>query len=360
MKILFDYQIFAQQEYGGVSRYYIELKQQLEKNKDCFVDIKVLFPKNKYLAKELHRRIFPSKNKYWNLFVELINKVYNLTFCVINKYDIVHLTWNARYLNSFCKGKLVVTIHDMIHELLIKDATIEIRNKKKAIEDSSLILTISNSTKKDILNIYPYIDENKIKVVYLGTTHLPEAQKPASIIMPDNYLLYVGKRGSYKNGYIYMSCIDELLMKKDDLYFIFVGGEIWNEAEKRLIEKHADRIIQLHVSDEELSYLYQNAIAFVYPSLYEGFGLPILEAFDNNCPVICSNTSSLPEVGGDAALYFEPTQKKELIDQIMRVINDLDLRNEMIKKGVERTKYFTWENTAKEIYEIYKAISSGT
>ncbi len=358
MKVLFDYQIFTQQEYGGVSRYYIELKQELGKNKDCFIDIKVLFPKNKYLEKKLHRRTFPLKNKYWNLFVEIINKVYDLLLCIFHKYDIVHLTWNARYLNNVCKGKLVVTIHDMIHELFMKNATIEIRNKKRAIEDSTLIITISHSTKKDILNIYPYIDENKIKVVYSGTTHLPKAKKPTSIIIPDNYLLYVGKRENYKNGYFYMNCIDELLMKKDDLYFIFVGGEIWNKEESELVKKHADRVIQLQVTDAELAYLYQNAIAFVYPSLYEGFGLPILEAFDNHCPVICSNTSSLPEVGGDAALYFEPTEKKELIDQIMKIINNPDLRNEMIKRGVERTKLFTWENTAKEIYEIYKILSS--
>lgn len=360
MNILFDYQIFAQQEYGGVSRYYIELKQELEKNKDCFIDIKVLFPQNKYLEKELHRRTFTSKNKYWNLFVELINKVYDLILCIFHKYDIVHLTWNARYLNDVCKGKLVVTIHDMIHELFMKNATIEIRNKKRAIEDSTLIVADSYSTKNDILSIYPYVDEEKIKVVYLGTNHLPLPKKPIGISLPKNYLLYVGKRDGYKNALFYMTCIEKILVNNHNLYFIFAGGGSWSKEEQDFVDKFGDRILQLQVSDAELAYLYQNAIAFVYPSLYEGFGLPILEAFDNQCPVICSNTSSLPEVGGDAALYFAPTAEKELIDQIMKIINNPDLRNEMIKKGVERTKLFTWENTAKEIYEIYKTLSGET
>ena len=157
-----------------------------------------------------------------------------------------------------------------------------------------------------------------------------------------------------------MTCIEKILVNNQDLCFIFVGGGSWSEEEQVIVDKFGDRVLQLQVSDAELAYLYQNAIAFVYPSLYEGFGLPILEAFDNQCPVICSNTSSLPEVGGDAALYFAPTAEKELIDQIMKIINKPDLRNAMIKKGVERTKLFTWENTAKEIYEIYKTLSGET
>lgn len=357
MRVLFDYQIFVQQEYGGVSRYYIELKKELEKYRDFKIDIKVLFPRNVYLRQEQNKRIYALKNQYLRLGIEIVNKIFNMILCLVNRYDIVHITWNSRYLNRLCKKKLIVTIHDMIHELYMKEDKVEIRNKRRAIEDATLILAVSNSTKRDILKIYPYIDEKKIRIIYHGTNHLPIAEAPVGIEIPEKYLLYVGKKEGYKNGLFFINCIDDLLALKNDLYFIFIGGGDWNEEERAVINKYSDRVIQMQVSDAELAYMYQNALAFVYPSLYEGFGLPILEAYDNNCPVVCSNTSSLPEVGGDAALYFDPTDKKEMIAQIMKVINDPFLKKEMIKKGLERTKIFAWENTAKEIYAAYKSVA---
>lgn len=356
MKVLFDYQIFTSQEYGGVSRYYMELKNELEKINGIQIDIKPLFPRNRYFQKKYHRKIYISKNKNWILFTEILNKMYNFLLCLINRYDVVHITWNARYLNRLCKSKLIVTVHDMIHELYMEDAVIEIRNKKRAIEDSAIIVADSYSTKNDILRLYPYIDEKKIKVVYLGTNHLPAAQKPSSVLLPAKYILYVGRREGYKNGMFYIKSIPRLLQMEPDLHFVFVGGERWNSSEEKLVDQYRDRIVQLQVSDAELAYIYQNAAAFVYPSLYEGFGLPVLEAFDNKCPVICSDTSSLPEVGGKAALYFDPLDMEDMIKQVMKVLDSEELQSEMIKKGQERVKTFTWEKSAQEICDIYRSL----
>jgi len=115
-------------------------------------------------------------------------------------------------------------------------------------------------------------------------------------------------------------------------------------------------IRQINVSDESLAMLYSRAKAFVYPSLYEGFGIPVLEAFTCGAPVILSNRSSLPEVGGDAAVYFEPDNVESLETAIRSIVNNSEVRNEMVQKGFERAKIFSWNNTAKKTIETYKKV----
>lgn len=357
MRVFYDYQIFVSQKYGGVSRYFIELWNGLDKlNQNTEIYTKVCFAQNEYYCKKKNVRQAEYKNEMLKNLVDYFNKVVNV-FCVsFGKYDIIHQTWSAHYGNRFCKGRLVTTIHDMIHELYLPELKHEIENKKRAIFDSDMIIAISESTKRDILSFYPEIPESKIEVVYHGTNHLPTPQKPNGFVLPEHYILFVGQRKFYKNGDVAFLCMEKLLQKYTDLKMIFVGGGTFSDDEVTRMRNLGiyDAVSQVNVSDSELAYLYQNACCLIYPSLYEGFGFPILEAFDNNCPVICSNTSSMPEVAGEAALLVDPENADEICSCVSRIMNEPSTRERLIEKGRERVKMFTWEETARKTKKVYE------
>lgn len=358
MKILFDHQIFCLQQYGGVSRYYMELAYELNKNKDISIDIPVLFSKNQYLADQRNSKCCVVNNRWVDRLIKLINRGY--TICRLNTktYDIVHPTWHAPYIIPFARGKLVITIHDMIHEIYGPYNSKDIKNKKRSIYCSDAIIAISENTKNDILRFYPDISPDKISVIYHGTNHLPDSKKPKGISIPDKYILFVGKREEYKNAEILIKAVSDVVRENKDIVLFMAGGGGFKKEELELIKalKMERNIIQADISDAELAYLYRNAICFIYPSKYEGFGFPLLEAFDNECPVISSNASCLPEVGGEAALYFDPDDQKELCTHIKAMIDNEELRKDYISRGKKRSKFFSWEKTAEQTLDLYRRI----
>ena len=303
--------------------------------------------------------------------LEIYNS-YNYSDLVGAKADVYHFPY-SRYIPMNINGPTVVTVHDIIpvieefnyccsenHILEFKN-TIDFIKKRKDI----YIAVNSTCTKTDLIN-YSNINPDRIFLTPLGFCSQKVSQNQIDDILlkfgiDSPYILYLGALDPRKGIDILLSAFDKI--KEKGVKLVIAGSTastpFFDVSDKlNLCSRKNDIIFTGYVSEIEKNCLLSGAEIFIFPSLYEGFGLPILEAFDNHCPVICSNTSSLPEVGGDAALYFDPTEKKELIDQIMKIINNPDLRNEMIKMGVERTKLFTWENTAKEIYEIYKTLSS--
>lgn len=363
MKIMHDYQVFFSQEYGGVSRYHIELIKELNRINDTPVSVSVLCTHNQYLSDLINKpkMVYSSNEALRKVQMKIERYTGILKSCYeVHQNDIVHLTWTSPYLNQLAKGKIIVTIHDMIHEIFWSEKPEyqnEIENKKKAIYESSAIIAISKNTKNDILRFYPDIPEKKITVVYHGTNHLPHAEK-LKISLPDRYFLYVGRRDSYKGADFLINSIASILIENSELKLLFVGGGPFSEEENDTLKSLglADSVIQMNVSDAELAFIYQHAICFIYPSLYEGFGFPILEAFDNDCPVICTKASSLPEVGGDAALYYENGDFGSLIELIKLMLNDDELRYNCIIKGRGRVKAFTWERSAYETYQVYKNV----
>lgn len=360
MKIMFDHQMFIAQRVGGVSRYHIELKKGLEKIPGVCVDIPVLLSDNVYLLetqKKIERRIY--RSNFLKKVCGKINRISSIITIILKEYDIVHPTWYSKVNLYPHKGKLVITIHDMIQEIFESDFDAATRERKKqAIYSADGIIAISENTKKDILRLYPDVPEEKIRVIYHGTNHLPLPQKPNQFDVPQKYILYVGQRGTYKNAKFVMKALADTFEKNSDLHLVFVGGGPFDAAEKALIKELSleNQIMQKTVSDAELAYLYSKAICFVYPSIYEGFGFPILEAFDNNCPVVCSNASCLPEVAGEAALYFNPQKQEELKEKVEEFLSDDGLREKYIAKGAERVKKFTWEKTAQETKAFYDEI----
>ena len=149
-----------------------------------------------------------------------------------------------------------------------------------------------------------------------------------------------------------------MLRKNIGIKLLFVGGGTFKERKVNLLDSLGllDSVVQMNASDAELAYIYQHAICFIYPSYYEGFGFLILEAFDNLCPVICNSSSSLPEVGGDAALYYEKEDSKKLLEFIELMMYDYEKKTKCITKGKNRVRIFTWEKCAYETYQVYQKL----
>ena len=358
MKILFDYQILTSQKYGGVSRYHCEIKKQFDKVKGVKCDVPVLFSKNIYFEEAFGIKRIEKYASGVSRFIRRANQIYTKLMCSKGKYDIIHPTWYDPYLISSCsKSKLVITIHDMIYEIYPGLFSAEmIENRKKYILAADKIIAVSQNTKKDILRFYPEVDQAKIEVVYESAT---VAKRTDSIMnIPENYILYVGSRFAYKNFDTFVDAMAKILKKYPEINVLCAGGGAFNADECELLKKFGveDQFKQLWMTDEQLNFAYQNAICFVYPSKYEGFGLPILEAMINMCPCVISNASCFPEVGEDSALYFDPSSSEDMANTVEKFCNDSQLRTAFIERGRLQAKKFSWEITATQILQIYTEV----
>jgi len=373
MKILYDFQAFSIQRFGGVSRYFYELMNHFGEDPDLRWELPIRCSDNEYLPnlkkmdgraegvtgpcqdflKGLNfrgkRRLYQWKNR--PLAIERIRA---------GEYDIFHPTFYDDYFLNYLPDKpFVLTIHDMIHEVypeffLPNDPTSN--RKKMLVQKAARIIAISETTKRDLINIFK-IPENKVTVIYHGNSLAADAKLTDSNLIKDLpvlYLLFIGARGGYKNFYFFLRAVSALLLANPELQVVCAGRSF--TAEENQFFKSlglTDSIKQYAVDDVRLAYLYQNAMAFVFPSLYEGFGLPVLEAFSRGCPVIMSTGGSLPEIGGDAAVYFDPKNSGSIREAVSRVISDEDIRKGLIQKGKTRANNFSWEKTARMTKQVY-------
>jgi glycosyltransferase involved in cell wall biosynthesis len=244
----------------------------------------------------------------------------------------------------------------MIHEIFIKNDAETLNNKKRLIESADGIIAVSECTKKDLLSFFPQINANKIKVIYHGCSINPNSSK--KIKLPEKYILFVGSRDNYKNATTLFEAMPDIIRNNKGIKLVCAGGGDFSKKEKETFASLSilDCVEQHNMTDEELSFAYSNAQAFVFTSKYEGFGIPILEAFNCRCPVVLANASCFPEIAQDAAIYFEPDNPQELSQKVREVINNDTLREELITKGTKRAKYFSWEKAARETLEYYKTV----
>ncbi|BAV07189.1 Glycosyltransferase involved in cell wall bisynthesis [Filimonas lacunae] len=382
MKILFDSQAFDMQRYGGVSRLYASLFEGLNNTKENLeYTIPIGQTNNAYLlsmpqfADEKYRvtglaAVKDFKGK--KALVKLLGKVdpnssYSKVVRELKKqeFDIFHPTYyNPYFLKYLGKKPYVLTVYDMIHELYPQYFKVDraAAFKKKVIPPATRIIAISEHTKQDLMRLY-HIPEDRVDVVHLGNSLQPVTEMPSGMpALPERYVLYVGSRAKYKNFEGFMKAVIPLLKADKSLHVIAAGGYSVNnnfsgdELAWFAKEGISEQLTQMSINDQKLAYLYQNALCFVFPSLYEGFGIPALESFACCCPAVLSTASSLPEVGGEAALYADPHNEEELRHQIASLINDQALRETMVAKGKERLKLFSWEQAAAKTIEIYKRI----
>lgn len=353
MRILFDHQIFSWQERGGISRYFVELQSELKKINRNKISNSILISNNIYLNQV--------SSRIWQLFpgiyipgktqlIKFIDKVFTKYTLKKGKYDIFHPTYYDDYFLSKLGNKpYVITVFDMIHELykddFSHDRTSEL--KKKVLSNAAHIITISQSTKDDLVKLLS-IPPKRITVTHLASSLDPDLFK--KVELPNRYILYVGDRDKYKNFNMLLASIEPIMKKDKKLHLVCVGGNS--------LAKQSSRIHFIRLNDRELTYAYAHALCLVVPSLYEGFGLPLLEAMQCGCPVASSSAPSLVEVGGSAALYFDPKNVSNMTKVISDLISDEKLRQKLIKVSRRRAKKFSWAKCAKETLAVYHKIMS--
>lgn len=368
MKIFYDHQIYSSQVYGGISRYFYELINHFADDEQIHPLLDVRFSNNYYihnlatLSPHYFLKSFNFRGK--NRILELINRMHTVSLVKKNEYDIFHPTFYNPYFLEYLNGKpFVLTVMDFIHEFYpeLPNAAGELASKKALIEKADRIISISQNTKNDLLKLYD-ISAEKVDVIHLAQSDLAAFGGNCSISFPEKFILFVGQRKYYKNFPVLLKAFSKISKEIPDYYLFCAGGGSFDQEELSLIEKSSvpNKVIQFNLSDYELKCAYQKAETFVFPSDYEGFGIPTLEAFANDCPVILSNASCFPEVGGNAAMYFEKNNAEDLSSKILELSSNKDLRKDFIFKGKERIKLFSWEKTATETIDVYKKVLTHT
>lgn len=366
MQIIYDHQIFSAQKYGGISRYFAELANHIADAEKA--QVRVISPVyvNAYLASRSPKvQVAGFKMpaiRFTGRIYRAINRALAGPLLSWFKPDLVHETYYASRPAKPRGHKIVLTVYDMIHELFpaefpANDSTP--RNKAAAVARADHVICISENTRRDLIKLLG-VPREKTSVVHLGVA-LQTGGARVDLPVRRPFLLYVGARGGYKN----FACLlrayaaSDRLMKDFDLR-AFGGGPI-NAKEAELIRQlriPPANVRQVQGGDDVLEGLYRRAAAFVYPSLYEGFGIPPLEAMSFDCPVICSNASSIPEVVGDAAMLFDPLSAEALGQALAVVVDDAGLRQALIERGRERIKIFSWEQCAHQTMVVYERVLS--
>ncbi len=372
MKIGIDARLYGSSA-KGIGRYVKELIENLEKTDS----------KNEYFI-FLNRRGFeeyqPQNKNFRKISVNIreysiFEQILWPRILMSYKLDYVHFPHFNVPLFYF--RPFVVTIHDLIHWQHSKEASTKsciLANLKKvifrmvvrsAVNRAKKIFVVSETIKKELLSEFK-ISSEKIIVTYEGaydTKDIFEDSKNINILnrVKSPYLFYVGNAYPHKNLYFlaksFLSATSQL---PEDLYLVLAGRKdyFYEQLEQKIKDLPDNEKIYLlgEVTDQGLSLLYQNALAYVFPSLAEGFGLPGLEAMANNLPVLASEIGPLPEVYGGAALYFDPKNENDLAEKIIKIYQDQKLRESLIAKGREQVKKYSWEKCARETLAVYNSL----
>jgi glycosyltransferase involved in cell wall biosynthesis len=360
MKVVFDHQIFSLQAFGGISRYVARLNEHLQMQGH---DAKILAPLhiNRHLNESTGRvgiRV-PCLPPEAAPFLSAANRMLVRLQGRALQPDIVHETYYTDLSMRLGAAAVVVTVHDMIHERLSgcfsrRDGTT--RRKMSAVLRADHVIAISQATKNDLCELFD-ISPEKVSVVYHGFDELPPSDRTVIAAGGRPFLLYVGQRRGYKNFEALLRAIGLCPILRSTHDVVAFGGPGLSTEELRKAEVFGirpDGLRHLGGDDSVLAACYRSAAAFIYPSLYEGFGLPPLEAMSCECPVLSSNTSSLPEVIGDAAEFFDPNDTESMAHAIKYVLSDADRRRQLVQAGLRRLRKFSWNKCAGQTVAAYE------
>lgn len=353
MNIVFDNIIFSLQRSGGISTVWKEFLIR------CFKH-----------TKQMHITCinYPNNNIYSNLDFNASNQVlYKKLKTPFSRYSPITIKNDSPFIFHSSYYRIcnnphainITTVHDFTYELFnhgIK-RIIHSWQKRNAILHSSYIICISENTKKDLRRFFPNIDPQRIFVVYNGVStdyHVLTSTEQENVSLPyksHEYVLFVGSRAKYKNFELTLQAIS-----RSELNLVVVGAHL-NEEEKKIIKRYFKNTSRVfctgHINNAKLNVLYNYALALIYPSIYEGFGIPILEAQKAGCPVIAYNGSSIPEVIGDTPLLMKETTTNEII-RCLSILSDNERRKQIIENGLKNAGRFSWEKMYNEIMNIYK------
>ena len=385
MKVLFDFQAFDMQTHGGVSRCFAEIYNH--KPADVDMTFAVLETGNTYLQQMGYPQAgtainnflggmkLPLKRLLYKLYYNCkyghpelwdrmprLNKYYTEQLLKSGDFDVFHPTFfDPYFLEYIGETPFVLTIHDMIPELYPKyypSNNEQIVAKKILVPKASHIVAVSERTRQDAIRILG-IPEDKISVVYHGadpTPYYPSVGPKYDF----EYILYVGERHMYKNFLGFCRDVIPVLRRHRELK-VFCTGKPFTDEELFFFDAFGmkERFVHAYIeTNKDMMDLYHNAVAFVYPSAYEGFGLPILEAYKADCPIMLNRASCFPEIAGDAAVYFTMGKEESDFEEQFETLYHLDSneREALLDKQRERLKLYSWEKSARELAAVYKKI----
>lgn len=316
----------------------------------------------------------PNKTSWWNYKVVKPSKLWTqiglpIHLITTSRKPDVFLTL-THYGPRFSRIPTIVSVMDLSYlhypQTFKKNDLYQLTKwTEYSVKKAKKVITISNSSKNDIIKYYKVRPE-KVKVVHLGLKNLsmnaPSEKDLKEFGVNQKFILFVGTLQPRKNISRLIEAFSRLPKEiSSDHQLVIIGKKGWlyedilSAPEKYNVK---DKVVFLdYISDEDLPNFYRKAEVFVLPSLYEGFGLPVLEAMRYGCPVITSSVSSLPEAGGDAAQYFEPEDVDDIKKSIEKVLTDRSLREKMIERGREHYKKFTWEKAAKEVLSAIEEVA---
>lgn len=264
------------------------------------------------------------------------------------------------------KEKSIIVVHDLIAFLFPgrhdrKATFLERLFLKRALRKAQYIICVSENTKKDLLKRFPWVKEKNVTVIHPAASEIFAEGIPDFELsefsdqkdLPEKFLLSVSTLEPRKNLATLVHVFQKLEKDFPDLHLVLVGHAGWHVHDfLSRVEKHPKIHLTGYLPEFDLAKMYRLAQAFVFPSLYEGFGIPPLEAMMSGCPVICSNSSSLPEVVGDSALTFSPTDEKMLEKHIRDLLENSTLKETLVGKGKEQAKKFSWKKSAEKLLKL--------
>ena len=349
MTLCYDNLVYSLQPFGGISTYWYELTQRMLKVKE--------FDLRFYETGREHQNVCRRKLNIAAQQVIRSNRAGILVerFLKLPAYPDPHL-FHSSYFRLPAKkrnARVVTTVHDFIHDIYFSGPRVWLHNrmKRSAILGSDLIITVSEHTKKDLLHFYPHLDETKVKVIYNGVSeNYHRLAAPLEVKRP--YFLFLGLRDVYKNFDFALDVVAD-----QPGYMLYVLGPPLNAQERAMLEQKLPRRYKVFTAVDEamLNELYNAAFCLLYPSEYEGFGIPILEAMRAGCPFIALNKSAIPEVAGDAGILLEAADLELARAAIRQIENH---RPALVNRGLQQSQRFSWERCFEQTYQAYQSLQS--
>lgn len=360
VRVSWDEQIFAIQPYGGISRMFAELAREFASGSVPDVELLPLSAPivNRFVLDDPRLSatldVTESPNPWISLAHYFTRRRRDLAA------DLIHNTFYLpRGLSRDSGDKRIVTVHDMIPELVphVRRRLDWLTLKKRYVESADHVICVSQATREDLVKVYGLIDA-PITVVHHGVDARFRPDVPKHDFLPERYVLFVGNRSHYKDADVLFRAFSEIARIDKDVSLLCVGGAGISPTESQQLMDLGirDRVSQRFLGDDSIVSAYAHAEVFVFPSHFEGFGLPALEAMASGVPTVLAGATSLPEVGGDAAVYFDPGDAVQLAGLLRDLLVDDGARVEMRRRGLARAMEFTWSRASEETAEVYRSV----
>jgi glycosyltransferase involved in cell wall biosynthesis len=365
MRILYDHQVFSLQNAGGASRYYYELMRSLAGASEVHTEVWLGINDTVYPFRQLSRA--QTHVVSWGRFLQrgrwryIANEALGNAWAPFaGRLDVYHPTL-YRQMPLVRARRVVATHHDCTHERfpnLFSNAKQNIRAKRRLYAEADAIICVSESSRRDLLQFYD-VDRAKTRVIHHGLHRLPGSATAAAALrahVPAEYLLFVGSRAAYKNFNNLLRAFRATGLHKSMLLLVVGGGPL-TSGERALAEElevAPSLVVFPQLADTLLAEAYAAARLLVYPSWWEGFGFPPLEAMAAGCPALVSNTSCLPEICRDAPFYFNPQDPGSLEAMLLEATNDEPARRRAQERGTQVAAQYSWQKCGDETLALYR------